>query len=92
MLEMISRVLVRPLRIPCTEPAVCPSDGKLYSIYVITGPGEGDQECRLLQQKAEQLKNCLIIDQLLFEGDGQGTDGKKNCMEEALHARVFVQF
>ena len=70
--------MARPLRIPCTELTVCPSDEKLYVIHVIIEPGEGDQECWLFQQEAEQLKNCLMIDQLLSEGNRrQGKDGKK---------------
>ena len=84
MILEISRDMARPLRIPCTEPAVCPSDEKLYVIHVIIEPGEDDQECRLLQQEAEQLKNCLMIDQLLPEGDRQGTDGKKTVWKKLL--------
>ena len=76
--------MARPLRIPCTGPAVCPSDEKLYVIHVIIEPGENDQECRLLQQEAEQLKNCLMIDQLLPEGNRQGTDGKKTVWKKLL--------
>ena len=85
MILEISRDMARPLRIPCTEPAVCPSDEKLYVIHVIIEPGEGDQECWLFQQEAEQLKNCLMIDQLLSEGNRrQGKDKKENCMEKLL--------
>ena len=84
MILEISRDMARPLRIPCTEPAVCPSDEKLYVIHVIIEPGEDDQECRLLQQEAEQLKNCLMIDQLLPEGNRQGTDGKKTVWKKLL--------
>ena len=84
MILEISRDMPRPLRIPCTEPAVCPSDDKLYVIHVIIEPGEDDQECRLLQQEAEQLKNCLMIDQLLPEGNRQGTDGKKTVWKKLL--------
>ena len=84
MILEISRDMARPLRIPCTEPAVCPSDEKLYVIHVIIEPGEDDQECRLLQQEAEQLKNCLMIDQLLPEGNRRGTDGKKTVWKKLL--------
>ena len=84
MILEISRDMARPLRIPCTESAVCPSDEKLYVIHVIIEPGEDDQECRLLQQEAEQLKNCLMIDQLLPEGNRQGTDGKKTVWKKLL--------
>ena len=84
MILEISRDMARPLRVPCTEPAVCPSDEKLYVIHVIIEPGEDDQECRLLQQEAEQLKNCLMIDQLLPEGNRQGTDGKKTVWKKLL--------
>ena len=84
MILEISRDMARPLRIPCTEPAVCPSDEKLYVIHVIIEPGEDDQECRLLQQEAEQLKNSLMIDQLLPEGNRQGTDGKKTVWKKLL--------
>ena len=84
MILEISRDMARPLRIPCTELTVCPSDEKLYVIHVIIEPGEDDQECRLLQQEAEQLKNCLMIDQLLPEGNRQGTDGKKTVWKKLL--------
>ena len=84
MILEISRDMAKPLRIPCTEPAVCPSDEKLYVIHVIIEPGEDDQECRLLQQEAEQLKNSLMIDQLLPEGNRQGTDGKKTVWKKLL--------
>ena len=85
MILEISRDMARPLRIPCTEPAVCPSDEKLYVIHVIIEPGEGDQECRLFQQEVEQLKNCLMIDQLLSEGNRrQGKDGKKTVWKKLL--------
>ena len=84
MILEISRDMAKPLRISCTEPAVCPSDEKLYVIHVIIEPGEDDQECRLLQQEAEQLKNCLMIDQLLPEGNRQGTDGKKTVWKKLL--------
>ena len=77
--------MARPLRIPCTEPLpVFPSDGKPYVIHVIIKPEEGDQECRLLQQEAEQLKNCLMIDQLLSEGNRQGTDLEKTVWKKLL--------
>ena len=85
MILEISRDMARPLRIPCTEPAVCPSDEKLYVIHVIIEPGEGDQECRLFQQEVKQLKNCLMIDQLLSEGNRrQGKDGKKTVWRKLL--------
>ena len=85
MISELSCDIARPLRIPCTEPAVCPSDDKLYVIHVIIEPGEDDQECRLLQQEAEQLKNCLMIDQLLSEGNRrQGKDGKKTVWKKLL--------
>lgn len=76
--------MARPLRIPCAAPVVYPSDGKLHVIHVIIKPGKGDQDCVSRQQKAEQLKNCLMIDQLLSEGNTQGTDGKKIVWEKLL--------
>ena len=86
MIPELSCDMARPLRIPCTEPLpVFPSDGKPYVIHVIIKPEEGDQECRLLQQEAEQLKNCLMIDQLLSEGNRQQrTDGKKTVWKKLL--------
>ena len=85
MIPELSCDMARPLRIPCTEPLpVFPSDGKPYVIHVIIKPEEGDQECRLLQQEAEQLKNCLMIDQLLSEGNRQGTDLEKTVWKKLL--------
>ena len=86
MIPELSCDMARPLRIPCTEPLpVFPSDGKPYVIHVIIKPEEGDQECRLLQQEAEQLKNCLMIDQLLSGGNRQQrTDGTKTVWKKLL--------
>ena len=85
MIPELSCDMARPLRIPCTEPLpVFPSDGKPYVIHVIIKPEEGDQECLLFKQKAEQLKKCLMIDQLLSEGNRQGTDLKKTVWKKLL--------
>ena len=63
-----------PFLVSCSKPLKCPSDGKRYAKHVIL-----NKDIPNPQIQSTEVKNCLMINQLLSE-----TGGKQNLWSKLL--------